>query len=67
MAAPELISSHRIQRGRKENLKAVVPFGLGRAKPKHFRGMAVIAWRKRDNLGHAWKVPSSGVCDGWQP
>lgn len=56
--------SHRIQRGWKEKLKAVVPFGLGQDKPKHFRDMAVIAWRNRDNLDYAWKVLSRGVCDG---
>ncbi len=58
------MSSHRIQRGWKEKLKAVVPFGLGQAKPKHFRDMVTIAWRNRDNLGYAWKVLSKGVCDG---
>ncbi|MCL4786546.1 MAG: FdhF/YdeP family oxidoreductase [Verrucomicrobia bacterium] len=56
--------SHRIQRSWKDKLKAVVPFGLGQDKPKHFRDMAVIAWRNRDNLGYAWKVLSRGVCDG---
>ena len=56
--------SHRIQRGWKEKLKAAVPFGLGQSKPKHFRDMAVIAWRNRDNLSYAWKVLNRGVCDG---
>ena len=56
--------SHRIQRDWQTRLKSVVPFGLGQAKPKHFRDMAVIAWRNRDNLGYAWKVLSRGVCDG---
>ncbi len=56
--------SHRIQRSWKDKLKAVVPFGLGQDKPKHFRDMAVIAWRNRDNLGYAWRVLSRGVCDG---
>lgn len=56
--------AHRIQRGWKEKLKAAVPFGLGQDKPKHFRDMAVIAWRNRDNLSYAWKVLSRGVCDG---
>jgi molybdopterin-dependent oxidoreductase alpha subunit len=58
------MASHRIQRGWKDKLKAAVPFGLGRDKPKHFRDMAVVAWRNRDNLGYAWKVLSQGVCDG---
>jgi molybdopterin-dependent oxidoreductase alpha subunit len=56
--------SHRIQRGWKEKLKAAVPFGLGQNKPKHFRDMAAVAWRNRDNPGYAWKVLSQGVCDG---
>ena len=56
--------SHRIQKDWKAKLKAVVPFGLGQAKPKHFRDMAGIAWQNRDNLGYAWKVLSRGVCDG---
>ena len=64
LATPEVMPSHRIQRGWKEKLKAAVPFGLGQAKPKHFRDMAVIAWRNRDNLRYAWKVLSRGVCDG---
>jgi molybdopterin-dependent oxidoreductase alpha subunit len=58
------MTSHRIQKGWKERLKAAVPFGLGQAKPKHFRNMAGIAWQNRDNLGYAWKVLSRGVCDG---
>jgi len=41
-----------------------VPFGLGQVKPKHFRDMAGVAWKNRDNLGYAWKVLSQGVCDG---
>ena len=45
-------------------LKRAVPFGLGQTKPKHFRDMAAVAWRNRDNLGYAWKVLSQGVCDG---
>src|SRR5437867_7422639 len=56
--------SHRIQKDWKAKLKAAVPFGLGQAKPKHFRDMAGIAWQNRDNLGYAWKVLSRGVCDG---
>jgi len=58
------MSSHRIQKDWKAKLKAAVPFGLGQAKPKHFRDMVTIAWRNRDNLGYAWKVLSRGVCDG---
>src|SRR6058998_2213089 len=58
------MSSHRIQKGWKAKLKAAVPFGLGQTKPKHFRDMAGVVWKNRDNLGYAWKVLSRGVCDG---
>jgi molybdopterin-dependent oxidoreductase alpha subunit len=56
--------SHQLQRDWKTRLKSLVPFGLGQAKPKHFREMAAAAWRNRDNLGYAWSVLSQGVCDG---
>ena len=56
--------SYRIQRDWKTALKSAVPFGIGQAKPKHFRDMAAVAWLNRDNLGYAWKVLSQGVCDG---
>jgi len=56
--------SHRIQKDWKAKLKALVPFGLGQKKPKHFRYMAAAAWKNRDNLSYAWKVLSKGVCDG---
>src|SRR5947209_3015266 len=58
------MTSHRLQKDWKTRLKAAVPFGLGQAKPKHFRDMAGVAWRNRDNLSYAWKVLSRGVCDG---
>ncbi|MFL6540527.1 MAG: molybdopterin-dependent oxidoreductase, partial [Chthoniobacterales bacterium] len=53
---------HRIQHER--GLAAKIPFGLGRSKPKHFREMAGVVWKNRDNLPYAWKVLSRGVCDG---
>ncbi|HEY3861814.1 MAG TPA: FdhF/YdeP family oxidoreductase [Verrucomicrobiae bacterium] len=56
--------SCRIEKNWKTRLKSVVPFGLGQAKPKHFRDMAAVAWKNRDNLSYAWKVMSQGVCDG---
>src|SRR5678809_1571358 len=56
--------SHRIEKTWKQKLKTAVPFGLGQTKPQHFRDMARIAWKNRDNLGYAWKVLSQGVCDG---
>ena len=56
--------SHRIEKTWQQKLKSAVPFGLGQTKPQHFRDMAKIAWKNRDNLGYAWKVLSKGVCDG---
>jgi molybdopterin-dependent oxidoreductase alpha subunit len=47
-----------------ERLKNLVPFGLGRVKPKHYRDMLRVLLRNRDNLGYGWKVLSRGVCDG---
>jgi molybdopterin-dependent oxidoreductase alpha subunit len=58
------LGSHQLRRDWRARLKAFVPFGLGQTKPKHFRDMAGIAWRNRDNLAYAWKVLSQGVCDG---
>ena len=56
--------SHRVTRSWAEHLRNAVPLGLGQTKPKHFRDMADIVWRNRDNLGYAWKVVTRGVCDG---
>jgi molybdopterin-dependent oxidoreductase alpha subunit len=56
--------SHRIQTSVADKLKGLIPFGLGRTKPKHFRDMLGVAWKNRDNLGYAWKVLTKGVCDG---
>jgi molybdopterin-dependent oxidoreductase alpha subunit len=56
--------SHRVERTFGEKQLDTVPFGLGRTKPGHFRDMAGIIWRNRDNVGYAWKVLSQGVCDG---
>jgi molybdopterin-dependent oxidoreductase alpha subunit len=55
---------HEIQRSWKDRLRAAIPFGIGQTKPQHFLELPVIAWKNRDNLGHAWKVLSGGVCDG---
>src|SRR5258708_28643063 len=57
-------SSHQLRPAWKDKALAAIPFGLGRTKPKHFRDMAVVAWKNRDNLPYAWKVLSQGVCDG---
>jgi molybdopterin-dependent oxidoreductase alpha subunit len=56
--------SHQLQKNWKAKLLGAVPFGIGQAKPKHFRDMAGIVWKNRDNLPYAWKVLSRGVCDG---
>src|SRR5436305_7012892 len=58
------MASHEIKRDWKAKLKGAVPFGLGQTKPKHFRDMAKVIWKNRDNLPYAWKVLSRGVCDG---
>src|SRR5215475_13092 len=58
------MATHRIQKDWKARLKSAAPFGLGQVKPKHFRDMAGIVWKNRDNLPYAWKVLSRGVCDG---
>lgn len=57
-------ASHRIHGDQRSWLKTAVPFGLGQTKPKHFRDMAKVFWKNRDNLSYAWKVLSQGVCDG---
>jgi molybdopterin-dependent oxidoreductase alpha subunit len=56
--------SHRIQTSFTDKLKALLPFGIGRTKPKHFRDMLGVVWKNRDNLSYAWKVITKGVCDG---
>ena len=43
---------------------SLVPFGLGREKPKHFRDMARIWWKNRDRLEYAMRILGEGVCDG---
>ena len=58
------MSAHKIERTWRVKLRALIPFGLGQTKPKHFRDMAAVAWKNRDNLSYAWKVLSRGVCDG---
>ncbi|HWX18289.1 MAG TPA: FdhF/YdeP family oxidoreductase [Candidatus Binatia bacterium] len=56
--------TRKLQKDWRARLKSAVPFGLGQVKPKHFRDMAAVAWKNRDNLAYAWKVLSRGVCDG---
>src|SRR5215475_7585212 len=64
MQPGDVTRSHQLRKDWKARLKSAVPFGLGQVKPKHFRDMAAVAWRNRDNLPYAWKVLSQGVCDG---
>jgi molybdopterin-dependent oxidoreductase alpha subunit len=58
------VSAYQIKHDRKPALADLVPLGIGRTKPRHFRDMLKVAWINRDNLGYAWKVLSRGVCDG---
>jgi molybdopterin-dependent oxidoreductase alpha subunit len=57
-----MTEDHRVEHDRGFTTK--VPFGVGTWKPKHFRDMAGVVWKNRDNLPYAWKVLSRGVCDG---
>ena len=50
------MASHKLQKDWKARLKSAVPFGLGQTKPKHFRDMAGVVWKNRDNL------PMLGKC-----
>jgi molybdopterin-dependent oxidoreductase alpha subunit len=56
--------AHRLEKTWAQRLARLIPFGLGRVKPQHFRDMARVAWQNRDNTGYAWKVLTQGVCDG---
>src|ERR1043166_5665822 len=58
------MTSHRIQKDWKSKLKSAIPFGIGLTKPQHFRDMARVVWKNRDNLPYAFKVLRHGVCDG---
>src|SRR5688572_1524887 len=58
------MASHKIQKNWSAKLRATIPFGIGQAKPKHFRDMFKVVWKNRDNLPYAYKVLSRGVCDG---
>ena len=59
------MDSHRLTHQRR--LRDWIPFGLGQAKPRHFREMLRVFLANRDNLSHAWKVLSRGGCDGCAP
>jgi molybdopterin-dependent oxidoreductase alpha subunit len=45
-------------------ISGLVPFGLGRTKPAHFREMAGVVWENRGQLAYAWRILRHGVCDG---
>jgi molybdopterin-dependent oxidoreductase alpha subunit len=42
----------------------LVPFGLDKTKPRHFREALHVVWENRDQLGYAWNILKDGVCDG---
>lgn len=67
MVAPRpslTVPRHQLAPTWRERLARLAPFGLGHRKPRHFRDMLVVLWRNRDNLPHAWRVLTRGVCDG---
>lgn len=45
-------------------IAGLVPFGLEREKPRHYRELARALWRSRGALGYAGRVLRGGVCDG---
>jgi molybdopterin-dependent oxidoreductase alpha subunit len=46
------------------SIVSLIPFGLGKTKPNHYRDMARVVWENRDNLRYAWRIITHGVCDG---
>src|SRR4051794_16678732 len=42
----------------------MLPFGLGRQKPHHYREMLKILWENRDQWPFALRILRRGVCDG---
>jgi molybdopterin-dependent oxidoreductase alpha subunit len=43
---------------------SLVPRNPTHPKPNHYLEMARVAWQNRDQLPYAWRILSSGVCDG---
>lgn len=43
---------------------SLVPLGMSRQKPGHFRAMARVAWQNRGQLRFAHRILRDGVCDG---
>ena len=46
------------------SIASLVPFGLGKKKPHHFRDMLRVLWENRDNLRYGNRILRHGVCDG---
>ena len=40
------------------------PFGIGEQRPNNFAEVTRALWENRDNARYAWRILSSGVCDG---
>jgi molybdopterin-dependent oxidoreductase alpha subunit len=40
------------------------PYGIGEVKPNHYGEILRTIWENRDSLPYAWRILSSGVCDG---
>jgi len=49
---------------RRPSIASLVPFGLGRTKPHHYRDMLRVLWDNRENLAYAARILQHGVCDG---
>ncbi len=52
------------RRRNRTDIAGWIPFGLGQAKPHHYREMLRVVWENRDNLRYAWRILTRGVCDG---
>lgn len=48
----------------KKRLADLVPFGITRTKPHHYREIARAIWENRRELPFAWRILTRGVCDG---
>lgn len=43
---------------------SLVPYGLHRQHPNHFKEIFTSAWENRDSLRYAWRILRDGCCDG---
>jgi molybdopterin-dependent oxidoreductase alpha subunit len=64
VSASEGRATGRRASGAASRLARALPFGLGAAKPHHYRDMLRAAWQNRDQLPFAWRILRDGVCDG---